>query len=143
MRPSFIIIRLEAITASPPQALASSLLQPALACDAMLYPVAIRYTRADGSLCREADYEGDKSMVGSLLLMVTQPVGDTGIKLRPFLSLDFQGQLYADLLRRSGIPVRYTCHQGMIHHFYGMAGVIAYARTAMSAAGAAIKSALS
>ncbi len=52
----------------------TSLLQPALECDAMLYPVAIRYTRADGSLCSEADYEGDKSMVGSLLLMVTQPV---------------------------------------------------------------------
>jgi acetyl esterase/lipase len=53
-----------------------------------------------------------------------------------------EGQLYADLLRQSGIPVRYTCHEGMIHHFYGMAGVIPYARTAMSAAGAAIKSAL-
>lgn len=52
----------------------ASLLQPALACDAMLYPVAIRYTRADGGLCSEADYEGDKSMLGSLLLMVTQPV---------------------------------------------------------------------
>jgi 1-acyl-sn-glycerol-3-phosphate acyltransferase len=52
----------------------TSLLQPALACDAMLYPVAIRYTRADGSLCSEADYEGDKSMLGSLLLMLTQPV---------------------------------------------------------------------
>ena len=52
----------------------ASLLQPALACDALLYPVAIRYTRADGSLCSEADYEGDKSMFGSLLLMVTQPV---------------------------------------------------------------------
>ncbi len=52
----------------------ASLLQPALACNAMLYPVAIRYTRADGSLCSEADYEGDKSMLGSLLLMLTQPV---------------------------------------------------------------------
>ena len=51
----------------------TSLLQPALECDAMLYPVAIRYTRADGSLCSEADYEGDKSMLGSLLLMLTQP----------------------------------------------------------------------
>ena len=52
----------------------TSLLQPALECDAMLYPVAIRYTRADGSLCGEADYEGDKSMLGSLLLILTQPV---------------------------------------------------------------------
>ena len=53
-----------------------------------------------------------------------------------------RASFYADLLRQSGIPVRYTCHEGMIHHFYGMAGVIPYARTAMSAAGAAIKSAL-
>ena len=52
----------------------ASLLQPALACDALLFPVAIRYTRADGSLCGEADYKGDKSMVDSLSLMLTQPV---------------------------------------------------------------------
>lgn len=50
----------------------ASLLQPALACDALLYPVAIRYTRMDGSLCHEADYEGEKSLVDSLLLMTTQ-----------------------------------------------------------------------
>jgi len=52
----------------------ASLLQPALECDAMLYPVAIRYARADGGLCSEADYEGNKSMLGSLMLMLTQPV---------------------------------------------------------------------
>lgn len=52
----------------------ASLLQPALACEAMLYPVAIRYTRADGSLCSEADYEGEKSLIDSLLLVLTQPV---------------------------------------------------------------------
>lgn len=52
----------------------ASLLQPALECEALLYPVAIRYTRADGSLCSEADYEGEKTIAGSLMLMVTQPV---------------------------------------------------------------------
>jgi len=52
----------------------TSLLQPVLECEATVYPVAIRYTRADGSLCSQADYEGDKSMLGSLLLMLTQPV---------------------------------------------------------------------
>jgi len=51
----------------------ASLLQPALACNATLYPVAIRYTRADGSLCSEADYEGDKSVLDTLLRMITQP----------------------------------------------------------------------
>ena len=52
----------------------ASLLQPALACGADLYPVAIRYTRADGSLCNEADYEGAKSLLDSFLLILTQPV---------------------------------------------------------------------
>ncbi len=64
----------------------ASLLQPALACDAMLYPVAIRYTRADGSLCSEADYEGDKSMLGSLLLMLTQPVIHARLQFLPPLA---------------------------------------------------------
>jgi 1-acyl-sn-glycerol-3-phosphate acyltransferase len=52
----------------------TSLLQPALECNAMLYPVAIRYARTGGSLCSEADYAGGKTMLGSLLLMLTQPV---------------------------------------------------------------------
>lgn len=63
----------------------ASLLQPALACDAMLYPVAIRYVRADGSLCSEADYEGDKSMFGSLLLMLTQRVIFVRLQFLPAL----------------------------------------------------------
>ena len=48
------------------------LLQPVLTCGAKLHPVAIRYTRADGSLCNEADYRHGKSLLDSLLLMVTQ-----------------------------------------------------------------------
>lgn len=51
----------------------ASLLQPALTCDARVYPVAIRYSRADGSLCTEADYEGDKSLAASVLQLVSQP----------------------------------------------------------------------
>src|ERR1700674_61941 len=35
-----------------------------------------------------------------------------------------EGKAYADHLRRSGVEVRYTCHDGMIHHFYAMAGAI-------------------
>jgi acetyl esterase/lipase len=53
-----------------------------------------------------------------------------------------EGQAYADRLERAGIAVRYTCHAGMIHHFYGMGGIIPYARTAIDAAGAAIRAAL-
>jgi acetyl esterase/lipase len=53
-----------------------------------------------------------------------------------------EGKAYADRLRRAGVSVRYTCHEGMIHHFYAMAGVIPYAWLAIRAAGAAIKEAL-
>lgn len=52
----------------------ASLLQPALACDALLHPVAIRYVRADGSRCREVAYDGDKTMLDVLRLILTQPV---------------------------------------------------------------------
>jgi 1-acyl-sn-glycerol-3-phosphate acyltransferase len=51
----------------------ASLLQSALVCDARIYPVALRYSRADGSLCVEADYEGDKTLLESLLQLITQP----------------------------------------------------------------------
>ncbi len=65
----------------------SSLLQPALACGARLFPVAIRYTRDDGSLCSEADYEGEKSLLDSLRLMLTQPVIHVHLQfLRPLAS---------------------------------------------------------
>lgn len=50
----------------------ASLLQPALECDAKIFPVTIRYTRADGSLCSEADYEGVKTMLDTLRAMLTQ-----------------------------------------------------------------------
>jgi len=53
-----------------------------------------------------------------------------------------EGETYAQLLRRAGIDVSYTCHAGMIHHFYGMAGAIPYARMAMKNAAIAIRSAL-
>lgn len=66
----------------------SALLQPALACDARLYPLAIRYTRADGSLCSEADYDGDKSLVDTLRLMVTQPVINVRLEFLAPLACD-------------------------------------------------------
>jgi acetyl esterase len=82
------------------------------------------------------------------------------IRLSPLRALDFaglpsahihtaefdplrdEGKAYADSLARAGVPVRYVCHAGMIHHFYCMAGAIAYARHAIAQAGAAIQEAL-
>jgi acetyl esterase len=53
-----------------------------------------------------------------------------------------EGNAYAQALARAGVPVRYVCHAGMIHHFYCMAGAISYAQTAIAQAGEAIRAAL-
>jgi acetyl esterase len=53
-----------------------------------------------------------------------------------------EGKRYADALAQAGVPVRYVCHAGMIHHFYCMAGGITYAQPAIAQAGAAIEAAL-
>ncbi len=53
-----------------------------------------------------------------------------------------EGKAYADRLAEAGVAVAYTCHPGMIHHFYALAGAIPYARTAIEEVGAAIKRAL-
>ena len=47
-----------------------------------------------------------------------------------------EGEAYADRLQRADVDVRYTCHAGMIHHFYGMTDAIPYARVAIDAIGA-------
>jgi len=53
-----------------------------------------------------------------------------------------EGKAYADRLAQAGVAVRYTCHPGMIHHFYGLIEAIPYARTAVEEAGAAVREAL-
>jgi acetyl esterase/lipase len=53
-----------------------------------------------------------------------------------------EGEAYAQRLRDAGVAVRYTCHAGLIHHFYGMAGAIPAARAAVEAAAAAMREAL-
>jgi acetyl esterase/lipase len=53
-----------------------------------------------------------------------------------------EGQSYAQALRRAGVRAHYTCHAGMIHYFYAMAGAIPAARIALKAAAAAMRDAL-
>ena len=45
-----------------------------------------------------------------------------------------EGKAYAVALARAGVPVRYVCHAGMIHHFYCMGGAISYAQAAIAQA---------
>jgi 1-acyl-sn-glycerol-3-phosphate acyltransferase len=58
----------------------ASLLQPALSYNARIFPVAIRYTSADGSLCYAADYAGTRTLIESLRLILTQPVIDVHLQ---------------------------------------------------------------
>jgi acetyl esterase len=53
-----------------------------------------------------------------------------------------EGGAYAARLEAAGGDVRYTCHPGMIHLFYAMAGVIPYARIALKGIGAGLAAAL-
>jgi acetyl esterase/lipase len=53
-----------------------------------------------------------------------------------------EGEAYAQRLQQAGVAARYTCHAGMIHHFYAMAGAIPPARIALKAAAVAMREAL-
>jgi acetyl esterase len=53
-----------------------------------------------------------------------------------------EGAAYYSRLERTGCAVSYTCHPGMIHLFYGLGGVIPYARVAIERIGSEIRAAL-
>ena len=53
-----------------------------------------------------------------------------------------EGEAYARALDAAGVAVRYTCHPGLIHHFYCMAGAIPRARAVLASVGAEIRDAL-
>jgi acetyl esterase len=53
-----------------------------------------------------------------------------------------EGEAYACALRQAGVAAHYTCHAGMIHYFYAMAGAIPPARAALKAAANAMRQAL-
>jgi acetyl esterase/lipase len=53
-----------------------------------------------------------------------------------------EGEAYAQALQHAGVSARTTCHAGMIHHFYGMAGAIPAARSALKAAALDLREAL-
>jgi acetyl esterase len=54
-----------------------------------------------------------------------------------------EGEAYADALKRARVPVAYTCHEGMIHHFYCMSGAIPNARIVLKGIGNAVRDAFS
>jgi acetyl esterase len=66
----------------------------------------------------------------------------TSVHTAEFDPLRDEGRAYADRLVRAGVKANYTCHEGMIHLFYGMASAIPYARTALKRIGSELRAAL-
>jgi len=66
----------------------------------------------------------------------------TAIHTAEFDPLRDEGQAYAERLKNAGVPTIYRCHPGMIHLFYGMRGLIAYAGAAFALMGADIRALL-
>ena len=52
-----------------------------------------------------------------------------------------EGAAYARRLVSYGVPVRHTCHPGMIHLFYAMSGMVPYARAALRGIGEEMRAA--
>jgi len=65
----------------------------------------------------------------------------TVIHTAEFDPLRDEGQQYAERLRDAGGSVRYRCHPGMIHLFYGLGKMIPYAHTAFEQIGADVRAA--
>ena len=53
-----------------------------------------------------------------------------------------EGAAYADRLRHAGVAVRYTCHEALVHHFYGLDSIIPSARASLSRIAADLEEAL-
>jgi acetyl esterase/lipase len=66
----------------------------------------------------------------------------TIIHTAEFDPLRDEGREYFERLSCANIEVAYTCHPGMIHLFYGLGGVIPYARTAFKQIGEELRAAL-
>jgi acetyl esterase len=82
------------------------------------------------------------SRVSPLLAQSVAGLPSTIIHTAEFDPLRDEGREYFERLSRANIEVAYTCHPGMIHLFYGLGGVIPYARTAYKQIGDEIRAAL-
>ena len=132
-----------------------------LAAQLLLCPIMDFAAETESRSAFEAGYMLDKAtMHRDLEHYLPAGVDPTDPMISPLRALDFgalppahihtaefdplrdEGKAYADKLTHAGSEVRYTCHPGMIHLFYGMAGVIPYARIGMKKIGAEFRAAL-
>jgi acetyl esterase len=87
-----------------------------------------------------ADADRADPRVSPLRAVDVRHLPPTAIHTAEFDPLRDEGHAYAQRLRSAGVQTIYRCHPGMIHLFYGMRGVIAYADAAFALMGADIRS---
>jgi acetyl esterase len=92
----------------------------------------LKYYLADGG-------ERTDPRVSPLRAPDVSRVPRTVIHTAEFDPLRDEGRAYAERLSGAGIETLYRCHPGMIHLFYGMRGLIAYAGAAFAIMGADIR----
>ena len=61
------------------------------------------------------------------------------VHVAQFDPLRDEGALYVDALARAGVSAALTVHPGLIHHFYGLGGVIPAGRVALEGIGDALR----
>jgi acetyl esterase/lipase len=134
---------------------------PKLALQLLLYPATESGVETPSRLALAEGYLLEKKSIEWFFQQYVAPGTDPiDPRLSPLLAADLsglpaahihtaefdplvdEGKAYADKLAAAGVAVEYTCHPGMIHHFFCLAGAIPYARTAIANAGAAVKQAL-
>jgi acetyl esterase/lipase len=89
-----------------------------------------------------ADVDPDDPRLSPLRAAQFSGLPPAHIHTAEFDPLRDEGAAYAKFLRRDGVAAHYTCHAGMIHYFYAMAGAIPAARIALKAAAADMRAAL-
>jgi acetyl esterase len=127
----------------------------------LLCPI-LDYTRRDGSRsefasgylvdqetldhdlkhCDPAGADPADPRLSPLLAADLSRIPPTLVHTAEFDPLRDEGRDYFERLTHTGSAVSYTCHPGMIHLFYGLGGIIPYARTALERIGGEIRAAL-
>jgi len=95
---------------------------------------------AKKAYCGDADYSDPR--VSPLRAPSLAGLPPAHIHTAEFDPMRDEGEAYARKLEAAGVPVRYECHAGMIHHFYCMAGAIPQARNVLASIGESVRHAL-
>lgn len=86
----------------------SSLTQPALDAHALVQPVALRYTRADGTLCTGVSYAGERTLRDTLIEITAEAAIDVEVTFLP--PLETRGRHRREITRAAAEAIRATLY---------------------------------